>query len=71
MDTQVATETAELIYTNIICGFGAAETLISDRRTNFMSDRVRELCRLFEVTKTETSGYHLQTQSAVERLITR
>ena len=68
MYTQEATEIAELIYMNIICRFGAPDTLLSDRGTNFMSNVVRELCRLFEITKTETSSYHPQTNSAVERL---
>ena len=67
MFTQEATETAELIYTNIICRFGAPETPISDHGTNFLSKNVaKELCRLFDITKTETSSYHPQT--AVERL---
>lgn len=68
MQTMEAVEVAQLLYQNIFCRFGAPHTLVSDRGSNFMSKLVKELCKIFEVTKVATSSYHPQTNSTVERL---
>ena len=68
LQTQEATEVAEHIYREIICRYGAPDTLVSDRGSNYMSKLIKALCQIFEITKVETSSYHPQTNSAVERL---
>ena len=46
---------------------GAPEELLSDRGTNFLSNLVLEVCKLFDVKKLNTSGYHPQTNGLCER----
>ena len=41
---------------------------MSDQATEFMGQVISELCNLLGVTKIRTMPYHLQTNSAVERV---
>ena len=43
--------------------------MLSDRGSVFMSELITELCRLFTVTKTQTSSYHPECNAAAERNI--
>ncbi len=67
--TQTAAEVAWLLYAEIICRYGAPRSILSDRGAAFMSELVTELCRLFHITKTQTSSYHPECNSAAERTI--
>ena len=64
---QTAETIAKLLVEEIFCRHGAPEHLLSDRGTNFLSDLVQEVCRLLNVTKVNTSGYHPQTDGLVEK----
>ena len=48
----------------VVCRHGA---LLSDRGANFLSELVAEVCKLFDVKKMNTSGYHPQTNGLCER----
>jgi transposase InsO family protein len=63
-----ASEVARVLYYEVFTRFGACRKLVSDRAQNFMSKLIKELCKLFQITKIETSSYHPQTNSAVERM---
>ena len=64
---QTAETIAKLLVEEIFCRHGAPEHLLSDRGANFLSDLVQEVCRLLNVTKVNTSGYHPQTDGLVEK----
>ena len=68
MYTMEATEIADIIYREIICRYDAPTSLLSDRGRNFMSKLIKELCKIFQITKVETSSYHPQTNAACERM---
>eukprot|EP00742_Colponemidia_sp_Colp-10_P012577 GILJ01014146.1.p1 GENE.GILJ01014146.1~~GILJ01014146.1.p1 ORF type:complete len:292 (+),score=36.92 GILJ01014146.1:1354-2229(+) len=55
-----AEQTAEAIMTFWILQFGTPKKLLSDRGTNFMSELVDWLCRLYRIRKLQTSSYHPQ-----------
>ena len=46
---------------------GAPERLLFDRGSNFLSELVGEVCRLMQIKKINTSGYHPQMDGLVER----
>ena len=45
-----------------------ARTLLSDRGTNFLSQLVGEVCKLYSIKKLNTTAYHPQTDGLVECL---
>ncbi|PIK53661.1 Retrovirus-related Pol polyprotein from transposon [Apostichopus japonicus] len=53
----------------IICRHGAPESLHSDRGSNFLSRIVAEVCKLFEIRKTQTTSYHPQCNGQSERMM--
>ena len=56
--TLTGAEIATVLYSEIICRWGAPYALLSDRGSNFMSSIVKELCKIFEITKLTTSSWH-------------
>ena len=65
---QKAETIAKMFVENIVCRHGIPEELLSDRRTNFLSTLIHEVCKLLGVKKINTSGYHPQTDGLVEKL---
>ena len=68
LQTQEATEIADILYKEIITRYGAPRVLISDRGRNFMSNLVKALSEMFQITRHLTSSYHPQTNVSVERI---
>ena len=64
---QKAETIARLLVEEIVCRHGIPEELLSDRGTNFLSSLLQEVCKLLEVKKINTSGYHPQTDGLVEK----
>ena len=58
---QTAQTVANLFVEGVVCRHGAPQELLSDRGPNFLSELFLEVCRLLEVKKVNTSGYHPQT----------
>jgi hypothetical protein len=58
---------AWILITEIICRHGAPEVLLSDQGKNFLSDLVKEVCRLFKINKINTTAYHPQTNGLTEK----
>ena len=56
-------ETIAKMFVEHVCRHGAPRELLS----NFLSDLVAEVCKLFSVQKLNTSGYHPQTNGLCER----
>ena len=65
--TQEATEVAAVLRREVITGYGAPCTLVSDRSQTFMSKATAAMCELFQITRYFTSSYHPQCNSTVER----
>ena len=61
---QKAETVARVMVEEVICRHGAPEQLLSDRGSNFLSGLI---CRLLQMKKVNTSGYHPQTDGLVER----
>ena len=55
---QKAETIARLLVKEIVCWHGIPEELLSDKGTNFLSSLLQEVCKLLEVKKINTSGYH-------------
>jgi hypothetical protein len=59
---------AKILYSEIICRYGAPEVLVTDRGQNFISSLIKEICKYFQITKVQTSSYHPQTNATCERM---
>ena len=64
---QKADTIARLFVEQIICRHGIPEELLSDRGSNFLSNVIQEVCKLLNIKKINTSGYHPQTDGLVEK----
>ena len=64
---QKAEAIARMFVEYVVCRHGAPHELLSDRGANFLSELVAEVCKLFDVQKLNTSGYHPQTNGLCER----
>ncbi|CAG2235865.1 unnamed protein product [Mytilus edulis] len=60
---------ADTFIKNVICRHGICKTLHSDRGTNYLSNIVRETCRLLDVKKTQTTSFHPQCSGQSERMM--
>ncbi|UYV72260.1 K02A2.6-like [Cordylochernes scorpioides] len=63
-----AMEIAKLIVEEIILRHGAPQQIITDRRTNFMSQIIKEINNLNGISHLKTTAYHPQTNGLTERL---
>ncbi|KRY23938.1 Retrovirus-related Pol polyprotein from transposon 17.6 [Trichinella patagoniensis] len=64
----VARTVATALVNGVFCRYGAPETLHYDQSRNFESELVKEVCQLFDVTKTWATAYHPQSDGLVERM---
>ena len=67
MKTMEAQEVAKILFREVITRYGTPKTLLTDRAPNFIGKIMQSLCSLFQITKLNTSAYHPQTNSTVER----
>lgn len=58
---------ARLLVDEILCRHGAPRTLLLDRGSNFLSVLIKEVCKLINTRKINTSSYHPQSDGMVER----
>ncbi|KRX24424.1 Retrovirus-related Pol polyprotein from transposon [Trichinella nelsoni] len=59
---------ATALVNGIFCRYGAPETLHSDQGRNFESELMKEVCKLFGVTKTRATAHHPQSVGMVKRM---
>ena len=67
LPNQEAETIAEVFVTQFACRYGVPLTLHTDRGKNFDSKVLQSICKLLEIDKTLTSGYHPQSDGLVER----
>jgi hypothetical protein len=66
LDTSAATA-AKALYESVICEHGAPEFLLSNRGTACMAELTKEVCKLLNIHRLNTSSYHPQTDGCQER----
>jgi hypothetical protein len=64
---QEAKTIARLLVTEIISRYSIPKELLSDRKTNFISKIVAEVCDLFKIKKLSTTAYNPKCNGGVER----
>ena len=65
---QKAQRIARLLAEELVPFCGVPEGVLSDRGTNLLSHLVQDVCRLLGIKKLNTTAYHPQCDSMVERL---
>ena len=58
---------AKILVAVIISKYGAPSRILTDQRSNFLSELVQNICTLFKVKQMNTTAYHPQTDGLVER----
>ena len=64
---QKAETIACLLVEQIVPFFGVPEALLSDRGTNLLSHLMKDICRLLEIKKLNTTAHHPECDGAIER----
>ena len=62
-----AEETADVLYREIICRFGAPQTILSDQGTAFKNKLLTLLCKLLHIKHIYSSPFHPEGNAKVER----
>ena len=65
---QTAPLVARTLVTQFFCRYGAPTKIHSDQGTNFMSNLIKEIMKLYQVHHVQGSSYRPQSQGSVERL---
>ena len=64
---QSALTIAKLLVENVVCRHGVPAQLLSDRGAAFLSQLMKEVCKVLEVEKVNSTAYHPQIDGLVER----
>ena len=67
MPDQRAETIVRLFVDNIVCRHVVPEELLSDCGANFLSDLILQMCSLLCIKKVNTSNYHPQSDSLVDK----
>ena len=67
MPDQKAETIAQIFVEKIIFRYGVPQKLITDQGTNFLSDLLNAISKIFGILRIHTSPYHPQTDGMVER----
>lgn len=63
---QEAATVAKKFVTNIICKYGIPNAVLTNRSTNFVSEMVKNVCKLLRINKIQTTAYHPESNGALE-----
>jgi transposase InsO family protein len=69
LKTLTADELVSAFFKIIISRHGCPEQLMSDSGTQMVSSALKALCRSFNITKRESSPFHVQANGKVEKFI--
>jgi hypothetical protein len=67
MRNQRTPTVAQLLVEHVFCQHGFPATLLSDRGSNYLSDLMAAVLKVFHVRKLNTTAYHPQTNGLTER----
>ena len=65
---QETTIIARIFLNEFVSRYGVPYVIHTDQGSNFESNLIKELCKLFNIAKTRTSPYHPQCDGQVERM---
>lgn len=68
MEDQTSETIARLLVDCVVCRHGVPGQLLSDRGPNLLSNLLLDVCDLLRMKKINTTSYHPQTESLVERM---
>jgi transposase InsO family protein len=60
-------ETVVKIFVEVVLKFGIPKTILTDQRSNFLSELFTNICKLLKIKKIKTTAYHPQSNGALER----
>ncbi len=63
---QTSETIARVLVDQILCRHGVPRELLSDRGANFLSEVIRDVCKMAGMKKVNTTAYHPQTDGLVE-----
>ncbi|XP_062701336.1 uncharacterized protein LOC134285160 [Aedes albopictus] len=66
MENQESQTVAKTFVNSFICKFGAPKELVTDNGTNFVSQLMKNVCKILKIKKITTTAYHPQA-NLVER----
>lgn len=64
---QEAVTVSKAFVKNVICQFGAPQSLLTDQGTNFLSEMFKNVCKQLKIHKQNSTAYQPQTNGALER----
>ena len=67
LEDQRAETVAKVFAEKVVLPFGAPTHLLTDRGTNFVSELMREVCKVLHINQVQTTAYHPQANGATER----
>ncbi len=67
LKNKTATTVATALIDNVFCPFNTPKTLVSDNGTEFNNSILSEICKQFDIKKTNIVAYHPASNGLVER----
>ena len=67
LQDMTAVTVANAIIDELIMKFGALDVMHTDQGSNFNSELLQDIWRIFMIEKTKTTPYHLQGNGQVEK----
>ena len=64
---QEASTVAQKLVDGVFCRFGIPEQLHSDKGKQFEGTLLQEICKILNISKSQTTSYHPQGDGLVER----
>jgi hypothetical protein len=60
---------ADAFIKNVLCRQWICKVLQTDRGTKYLSNLMKEICRLLDIRKTQTTSFHSQCNAQSERMM--
>lgn len=67
IEQQDAPTIAKAFVENVVLKYGIPQVILTDQGSNFLSDLFKNTCKLLGVKKIQSTGYHPETNGALER----
>jgi len=64
---QTSKTIAEAFVDKFICVLGAPKTILTDQRTNFISELMKKIAKLFRIRTFRTTAFHPQSNGSLEK----
>jgi hypothetical protein len=64
---QTAEEVAKAFVENVVLIYGQPQVVLSDCAANFLSETLKNMCKLLGIKKIQSTSFRPQTQGSLER----